>query len=293
MSDRLHVPGRLIDVGGEEIHVVERGAAVAGRVPLILLHGFPSNSFAWRPVAERLASQMRSVAIDTVGFGYSTRTPRRGLDPDSHVDRVAGVMDALGIQQADLAGHSFGGGLAQRFAVRHPDRLRRLVLVAPVDAARRLPLSDGSLMSLFGAMVLPALARRIVARAMRGVALESGLSADDIARGYVDPLLLSGTRRVLRRFVRAVAAAEGIDPSRIAVPTLLIVPGRDRIVAPWVQRALAARIPGARLAEIGGAGHTVQMERPDEVARLIAAFLSPSSPGAAARRAAGSATGPR
>jgi pimeloyl-ACP methyl ester carboxylesterase len=278
VSHRPRVPGRLVDVDGEGIHIVERGEAGAGRVPLILLHGFPSNSFAWRPVAERLAEHTRTVAIDTVGFGYSTRTLRRGLDPDSHVDRVARVMDALGIQQADLAGHSFGGGLAQRFAVRHPDRLRRLVLVAPVDAARRLPLSDGSLLSLFGAMLLPALARRIVARAMREVASGSGLAADEIAHGYVDPLLLPGTRRVLRRFVRAVAAAEGIDPSRIAAPTLVIVADRDRIVAPWVQRALAARIPGAQLAEVTGAGHTVQMERPDEVAWLMAAFLSPSPP---------------
>jgi pimeloyl-ACP methyl ester carboxylesterase len=273
VSDPPRVPGRLIDVAGERMHIVERGAAEPGAPPLVLLHGFPSNSFAWRPVAERLADHAHSVAIDTVGFGYSTRTPRHGLDPDSHVDRVVRVMDALGIQRADVAGHSFGGGLAQRFAVRHPERLRRLVLVAPVDASRRLPLSDGSLVSLFGAMLLPGLARRIVARAMRGVASGSGLSAEEIARGYVDPLLLPGTRRVLRRFVRAVAAAEGIDPSRIAAPTLVIVPERDRIVAPWVQRALAARIPGARLAEIPGAGHTVQMERPDEVAGLMAAFL--------------------
>jgi pimeloyl-ACP methyl ester carboxylesterase len=293
VSDRVRVPGRLIEAGGEQMHVVERGDAGCATTPLILLHGFPSNSFAWRPVAERLAGRTRSVAIDTVGFGYSTRTPRRGLDPDSHVDRVAAIMDVLGIRQADVAGHSFGGGLAQRFAVRHPDRLRRLVLVAPVDAARRLPLSDRSLLSLFGAMLVPALARRVVARAMRGVASGSGLSADEIAHGYVDPLLLPGTRRVLRRFVRAVAAAEGIDPSRIVAPTLVIVPGSDGIVAPWVQRALAERISGAELAEIGGAGHTVQMERPDDVARLMAAFLSPSPRSGKARRAAGSAAAPR
>lgn len=292
----MNVPGRLVDVRGEWMHIVERGTGDAGTTPLLLLHGFPSNAFAWRPVAERLAGSIRSVAIDTAGFGYSTRSPRRGVDPDSHADRVAGVMDALGIRRADLAGHSFGGGLAQRFAMRHPDRLRRLVLVAPVDASRRLPLSDGSLMSLFGAMLLPGLARRIVARAMRGVAATSGVPADEIAHGYVDPLLLPGTRRVLRRFVRAVAAAEGIDPSRIAAPTLVIIPGRDRIVAPWVQRALAGRIPNALLAEVAGAGHTVQMECPDEVARLIAAFLSPRSEPSgmpAPRRAAGSATGPK
>jgi 3-oxoadipate enol-lactonase len=267
------VPGRLVEVDGEQIHVVERGAPRPGQPPLILLHGFPSNAFAWRPVAQRLEDRFHTIAVDSVGFGWSTRTARRGLTTQDHADRLARLMDVLDVERADVAGHSFGGGIAQRFAISHAARIERLTLVATVDGSRRLPLSDASLLGLFLASFAPWLGRAVVARALRGVAASSGIPAGVIAHGYIDPLTLPGTRRTLRRFVRGVASSPGIDLAAIAAPTLVIVPTADRIVPSAVQRSLATRIRDGTLAEVRGAGHTVQMERPDEVATLIRDFL--------------------
>jgi pimeloyl-ACP methyl ester carboxylesterase len=269
----MSVPGRLVEVDGEQIHIVERGASRRGEPPLILLHGFPSNAFAWRPVAQRLEDRFHTIAVDSVGFGWSTRTPIRGLTTQAHADRVARLLDVLDIERAHLAGHSYGGGIAQRMAISHADRIRRLVLVASVDGSRPLPLSDASLLGLFLASFAPWLGRAVVARALRGVATASGIPAAEIAHGYIDPLLIPGTRRTLRRFVRGVARSPGIDPARIAMPTLVVVPTADRIVPPAVQRSLATRVRDGSLAEVRGAGHTVQMERPDEVAGLLRAFL--------------------
>jgi pimeloyl-ACP methyl ester carboxylesterase len=112
-----------------------------------------------------------------------------------------------------------------------------------------------------------------VARALRGVAAASGIAATEIAHGYIDPLTVPGTRRMLRRFVRGIAASPGIDLGAIAADTLVVVPTADRIVPPPVQRSLASRVQSGTLAEVRGAGHTVQMERPDEVAALLGAFL--------------------
>jgi pimeloyl-ACP methyl ester carboxylesterase len=70
-----------------------------------------------------------------------------------------------------------------------------------------------------------------------------------------------------------VARSPGIDLAAIAAPTLVIVPTADRIVPPAVQRSLATRLRDGTLAEVRSAGHTVQMERPDEVAKLMRAFL--------------------
>lgn len=269
----MRAPGRLVDVDGEQLHVVERGVAASGAHPLVLVHGFPSNAFAWRPVQDRLADRYRTLAIDSIGFGWSTRTPRRGLTAADHADRIARVLDVLEIPRAHVAGHSFGGGIAQRFAIRHGHRLARLGLVASVDGSRRLPLGDASLIGLILASFAPWLGRAVVARALRGVAAASGIAATEIAHGYVDPLTVPGTRRMLRRFVRGIAASPGIDLGAIAADTLVVVPTADRIVPPAVQRSLAARVQSGTLAEVRGAGHTVQMERPDEVAALLGAFL--------------------
>ncbi len=270
----VNVPGRLIEVDGEQIHVVERGAGKPGEPPLVLLHGFPSNSFAWRPVAQRLEDRFRTIAVDSVGFGWSTREPRRGLTTQDHANRVARLLDVLQIERAHLAGHSYGGGIAQRVAISHADRIARLMLVASVDGSRPLPLSDASLLGLFIASFAPWLARAVVARALRGVAASSGIPAREIAHGYIDPLLVPGTRRTLRRFVLGVARSPAIDPMKIAMPTLVIVPTADRIVPPGVQRSLATRVRNGTLAVVAGAGHAVQMERPDEVAALMRAFLA-------------------
>jgi pimeloyl-ACP methyl ester carboxylesterase len=270
----MRVPGRLVDVHGEQIHIVERGANQRGEPPLVLLHGFPSNAFAWQPVAQRLEDRFHTIAVDSIGFGWSTRTPRRGLTTQDHADRAARLMDVLGIERAHVAGHSYGGGIAQRLAITHPDRIERLMLVASVDGSRPLPLSDASLLGLFLASFAPWLGRFVVARALRGVAASSGIPAGEIAHGYIDPLTIPGTRRVLRRFVRGVARSPGIDLAAIRMPTLVVVPTADRIVPPAVQRSLAMRVRLGTLAEVRDAGHTVQMERPDEIARLLRAFLA-------------------
>lgn len=272
----MTISGRLIEVDGEQIHVVERGTTRAEEAPLILLHGFPSNAFAWRPVAQRLEDRFRTIAVDSIGFGWSTREPRHGMTTQDHAERVARLMDAMGIERAHLAGHSYGGGIAQRLAISHAARIERLALVASVDGSRRLPLGDASLLGLILASFAPWLGRAVVARALRGVAASSGIPAAEIAHGYIDPLSIPGTRQTLRRFVRGVARSPGIDLGAIAMPTLVVVPTADRIVPPAVQRSIATRVQDGTLAEVRGAGHTVQMERPDEVAGLIRAFLDQS-----------------
>ena len=255
------------------MHVVEVGDGP----PVLFLHGFPSNAIAWRPVQERLADRFRTLAPDAVGFGASTRMPRRPLDGRTYAHRVVRLLDALALPRAHVVGLSWGGSVAQRVAIHHPDRVDRLVLVAAVDAGGRLLLGRPDLWTLRLAGVAPWLARPVVARFLGRHATETGMSGRELAHGYVDPLRRPGTSGFLPEFIAATRATEPDDVLRIAAPTLVVSPLADRIVAPLVQASLADRIPGARLATIAGAGHTVQLESAGEVARLIAAFLLPGS----------------
>jgi len=260
---------RILEVDGEAVHLVE----VGNGPPVLLLHGFPSNAIAWRPVQERLAPQLRTLAPDAIGFGASTRAPVRPLDGRTYADRVVRLLDTLDLPRAHLVGLSWGGSVAQRVAIHHPDRVDRLVLAAAVDAGEPLLLGRADLWSLRLAAAAPWLARRIVGRFLGRRAGEAGMSGRDLARGYVDPLRRAGTAAFLPRFIAATRATEPDDVTRIAAPTLVISPLADRIVAPSVQASLASRIPGASLVTIPGAGHTVQLERAREIARLIASFL--------------------
>lgn len=263
---------RILDVDGEAMHVVDLGEGP----PVLLLHGFPGNAVAWRPVQDRLAPRFRALAPDAAGFGGSTRHPTRPLDGAAYADRTVGLLDALGIERAHLVGLSWGGSVAQRVAIRHPGRVDRLVLVASVDAEERLMLGRPDRITLQLAGAAPWPARWVVARFLGRYAAESGMSGRELARAYVEPLRRSGTAAFVAGFVAATRATEPDDVTRIAAETLVISPLRDRIVSPSVQASLADRIPNARLVTIPDAGHTVQLERAGTVAELIGDFLAGS-----------------
>ncbi|HTI29729.1 MAG TPA: alpha/beta fold hydrolase [Methylomirabilota bacterium] len=258
---------RYLDLAGERVHVVERGDHGPR---LLLLHGYASNAQAWRGVIDRLDGQFQMAAVDAVGFGWSTRYPMRPLTGDAYAERLAAVLDALGWPSAHVAGQSWGGGLAQRLAVAHPQRVDRLVLVATVDASRTLWLGTAGLRL---GIRFPWLARIAVWRAQRIAARAAGVRAGELARGYVEPLRLAGTEAFLDRFVAEHATSSHLDLGRIAAPTLVIGPLEDRVVLPEITRSVAARIPGARYVGLPGAGHSVAAEAPSAVADLMADFL--------------------
>jgi pimeloyl-ACP methyl ester carboxylesterase len=222
---------------------------------------------------DRLAGRYRMTAVDMVGFGGSTRHPTAPLTGDAYADRLAALLTALDLERCHVAGLSWGGSVAQRLAARHPQRVDRLVLVASVSAAERLVLGSGDLVGLVAAIRFPRLARRVVASFLARPGRGAGVSAVELAHGYVDPLQAPGTLAFLRRFVRDTSATRPIDVGAIRSPTLVIMPQADRIVSPVVGTRLAAAIPGARYMPIPDAGHTVQLEAPDRVAELIDRFL--------------------
>ena len=262
---------RYLDVDGERTHLIERGAH-GPRV--LLLHGYASNAQAWRAVIDHLDGTFQMAAVDMVGFGWSTRHPIEPLTGDAYAERLVGILDALGWARPHVVGQSWGGGLAQRLAAAHPDRVDRLVLVATVDPSRTLWLGSAGLRL---GIRFPFLARIAVARAQRIAARAAGVRPRELARGYVDPLRLPGTAAFLDRFLAEHATSSHLELGRIASPTLVIGPLEDRVVLPEVTRSVAARIPGARYVGLPGAGHSVAAEAPDLIAPLIAGFLGEDS----------------
>ena len=259
---------RYLRVDGERIHVIERGSHGPR---LLMLHGYASNSQAWRAVMDRLDGRLRMAAVDMPGFGWSTRYPIHPLTGDAYAERLARILDELGWERAHVVGQSWGGGLGQRLAAAHPDRVDRLVLVATVDPSRTLWLGTAGLRL---GIRFPLLARIAVARAQRAAARAAGARSWEMARAYVEPLRLPGTRAFLDRFIAEHATSSHLDLARIAAPTLVVGPLEDRVVLPEVTRSVAARIRGSKYVPLAGAGHSVAAEEPEQVAELIAEFLA-------------------
>lgn len=259
-----------IDAGDVTLRVVRAGRGT----PVIMLHGFGESLLSWRGVFDRVAAVADAIALDLPGFGLSDK-PATGYHNDRMAAAVLGVMDSLGLREAVLVGHSMGGAVALSVAVRAPERVRGLVLLAPAVSASgwNLPIPNDSART-------SGWLRRAVAgyETMRprftGPHDPSWLAESDSALAYspaADPAYGAALQAVLREF-----DFDYLSPARAALlsmPTLLVWGEFDHTVPPAVGRALAATMPSARLEVLRRRLHRPHVEQPGDVADLIVGFL--------------------
>ncbi len=248
--------------------------------PVLMLHGSGPGVSAWanwRLVMPSLAERARVIAPDMAGFGYTERRPDLRYDMDTWVAQAIGMLDALGIEQADLVGNSFGGGLALQVAIRHPHRIRRLVLMGSVGV--RFDITP-ALDAVWG--YTPSI------ETMRGLldlfAYDRSLANDDLAKLRYEATIRPGFQESFaamfpaprQRWVDAMASrAEDIK----ALPhETLVIHGREDLVIPLdTSLTLAQWIPNAQLHVYGKCGHWTQIEHAARFARLVGDFLTESN----------------
>ncbi len=254
---------RLPDI---DLHYVERGA---GR-PLLLVPGIPAIASDWAPLMERLSGGHRTIAYDNRGSGGSTVTAAPYTTAGLAADAV-GLLDALEIERADVFGMSLGGMIAQELALGWPERVDRLVLgCTHCGLAHAAPPEREA--GLAFAMETDDWAERM--RALAPFAFT----------GQVDPNLLSDfvdkkaadvqQPEGYRGQIAAVLAHDSYDRlPALERPTLIVTGDGDRVIPGSSSDVLHARIPGARLEVVAGAGHLFFVEQPEPTARLLEEFL--------------------
>jgi long-chain acyl-CoA synthetase len=229
------------------LSVIDTGRSPAERT-LLFIHGYGGFAMQWEPQLIEFAERNRVVAIDLRGHGLSDR-PQTGYMLDDLIGDIESVVDALRLpEKFVLLGHSFGGALASIYAVKHPERIDRLVIVGtavtfelstPLRLALRLPVAIGEVIrSMF-------------------------------------PRALAAPAYVLKRmYFRALTKWNGREVlPHISVPTLVILGHRDIVFSKSAYEAVPDLIPGSQIAKIPVSAHLVQLERPDAVNRSIARFI--------------------
>ncbi len=245
--------------------------------PVLMIHGSGPGVTAWanwRLVMPELARQARVIAPDMVGFGYTDRPQGQRYDMEAWVAQAVGLLDALGIEQTDLVGNSFGGALALALAIRHPKRVRRLVLMGSVGVT--FAITPG-LDAVWG--YTPSLDN------MRGLldifAYDRGLVSDELARLRYEASIRPGFQESFaamfpaprQRWVDAMVSAE--QDIRALPHDTLIVHGREDQVIPLSNSlTLSQWIARSQLHVYGQCGHWTQIEHAARFARLVGNFLA-------------------
>src|SRR5262249_21362542 len=106
------------------IAYIERGDGPVA----IFLHGFPLNSFQWRGIIPQLSGMRRCIAPDFLALGYTKVADGQSVEPQAQVGMLVQVLNKLSISVVDIVANDSGGAIAQLFAVRHPERVRSLLL---------------------------------------------------------------------------------------------------------------------------------------------------------------------
>jgi pimeloyl-ACP methyl ester carboxylesterase len=279
----LPAPGRSLAVApGVELNVVEEGEGSGP--PVVLIHGLPSNIGDWAGVPARLAGLGdRVVAYDRAGFGLSSRPAADAgrYTFESNVQDLSRLLEALGLERPVLVGWSYGGGIAQRFAVEHPDQVRGLVLLSSVGP---LPTGGGSpLDTLISLSFGPALLEWIASvpplgRAMTRDGVANAFSGEAaIPAGWVERteamLALPGTLRSLVLEMRRYRPAD-LQPEAIEAPVLILHGSADRDTPLAEGKALHERIAGSTLEVVQGGSHMLPATHTALVAERIHDFAA-------------------
>ena len=262
-DDAEAVPAyQFAEVNGFSIRYAHKGASDG--VPVLFIHGFGGDLDNWLFNIDALGEKSPVIALDLPGHGQSTaRLP--GASIEALADFVARFMDVIGVGQAHLVGHSLGGAIAAQMALDHPRRVASLALIGSAG---------------LGPEVNAGYAEGFVAatsrRELKPVLEQLFANPELVSRQMVDDVLkykrLDGVGELLGALNRGVfgggrqAEQPGLRLRETGKPVLVIWGKQDRIIP---ARHAGNAPPGATVEIFDGAGHMVQMERANEVNRLL------------------------
>ncbi|MBK0866493.1 alpha/beta fold hydrolase [Saccharopolyspora sp. HNM0986] len=266
---------------GLRLHYHEAGTEHATTV--VMLHGGGPGAAAWsnfsRNFAE-FAQRFHVLAPDQPGFGSSGKPTEHGQYFTHSASALHELFDALGVEKAHLLGNSLGGGTAVRFALDHPERAGRLVLMGPGGLSVNLfapdPTEGVQRLAAFGGDP----SREKLAEFLRTMVYDQSLITDDlIEERYAnasDPEALAAMRAMGASFARAETYEQGLlwrEAYRLRQRVLLVW-GREDRVNPLDGALLALKmIPRAQLHVFGRCGHWAQVEKSTEFNRITQDFL--------------------
>ena len=263
-------PGRIVDVEGIPIHIVERGS---GPNAAILIHGFLGHTYSFRYLIPELAKDQRAVAVDLKGSGYSGRPKKGDYSLTEQARLVIRLMDKLGIDRASVVGHSLGGEVAMRIAANRPERVDKLVLAASVSGDRIPSLPVTPLIK----PVLWLIGRLFGRRIFRRQFYDPRKATKEVLEAYRRPLRIKGSGDAVYQTLRDMRREKAVDSSRIVAPVLMLWASHERILPRWVLSRLRKRFPRAEVITIDRAGHLLLEERPDAATAAIRRFLTPTA----------------
>lgn len=280
----LAAPADLRRVGPWQLHVRDSGppssapsksTAQADAPTVVLLHGFGSSLQTWDVWAQGLAATHRVVRIDLPGSGLSPPDPAHDYRDERSLQLLIALLDDLGLSRVSLVGHSMGGRIAWTFAAKFPERIDKLVLVAP-DGFASFGFEYGKSMEVPATL---GLMRHVLPKPLLRMNLQAAYAqpdslSDAVTTRYHDLILAPGARQAMLDRLAQTVLQEPVPLLRqIRAPTLLVWGEADAMIPVSNASDYLQAITGSRLVSWPKVGHLPQEEAAQLSLQAVSDFL--------------------
>lgn len=271
--------GRILKLPGAELEAIERGDPKAS--PIVLVHCFTCAINWWDGMIPRLARNHRVIAIDLLGHGGSEK-PSSGYSISNQADLVAQALGKLGVEHAEVVGHSLGGPVTVALAERSPQLVDRMVLIDSI------PDTSYGDVGFIGELPFKPVIGQALWKVKPDFSIRNGLEVAfapgfDVPDAFVEDVkrmtysAYTGSHDAFDEYT-----GEEALPQRVAAlhKPLLAIMGAEEQIASDPKESLAAyreAVPSAETKLIAGAGHSPNVEKPTETAALVLAFGAPTA----------------
>jgi pimeloyl-ACP methyl ester carboxylesterase len=267
---------RFKQIGGMNIHYKDEGKGPV----LILIHGVCASLHTWDGWAERLKGHYRVIRLDVPGFGLTGPAPDPSFyNIEGGIDLFEKIVAEMKLGKFSVAGNSLGGYIAWKYALKHPDKVEKLILVDSVGFPQQLP----GLLAFASNPVIKPSARYILPRFLMDGAItemfgDKSKATDKIKDRYFELAMREGNKggmidvfTEMRRLCNNKHLSDGIKD--IKPPTLVMWGTKDIWIPFKYFESWKKELPAAKFIQYEGAGHTPMEEMPDETARDADRFL--------------------
>ncbi len=267
---------------GRTIAYVDEGSS---NEVIIFVHGLGSYLPAWKKNIEGLKNDFRTIALDLPGYGKSSKELHPGT-PEFYADVIVQFMDKLGIEKANISGHSMGGQAAITMALKYPDRVKNLILVAPAGIEE---FTEGQKEWFREVMTVQGVKLTPVNTLRANVYANFYNMPEDAEFMITDRIALRDAEQFENYCYTVVQSVNGMVDQpvvhlldRISRPTLIVFGENDNLIPnpylnPGFTREIGEKgnklIPNSKLVMIPECGHFLQFEKPDVFNKAVREFL--------------------
>lgn len=280
--DRARYPfdAHYLDLPAGRMHYVDEGSGA----PVVMVHGNPTWSFLYRHLIDHLRPRHRCVVPDHLGFGLSDKPAAWSYRPEDHTANLTALIDSLDLEGVTLVVQDWGGPIGLGFALAHPERIRRIVILN----TWMWPVNRDPYYVAFGSIGGGPLGRFLIRRfnffarvVMPQLYGDRSRLTEEIHRHYLAPLATRQDRAGSAAFAGEVLAASGwlgelwgrrsvLD----AIPKLIVWGMQDIAFRPKELARWRAAYPDAEVVELADVGHFVQEEAPVRLREAVDRFLA-------------------